>query len=122
MRLIQSPDDPVLSWEYYHPVKWGYTIPDSRFNGVAECPNLEIRIGQTVGDAVLACGCTCEWCSIIREDIAKPDDPGRDVCPNAIPTTGDVPILEFVCLSTCMCEFCRSVRNDAIQLAKNGSY
>jgi len=68
MRLLQSPNDPVLSPSICVRPAESYPIVDHRFDGVEECPNLLLKVGQTVGEAVDLSDCTCRWCEIVRSD------------------------------------------------------
>lgn len=44
---------------------------DSQFFGVEDCPALEIRVGQTIGEAVRLQACTCAFCDIVRSDEGR---------------------------------------------------
>ena len=70
MRLLQSSDDPVLPPSLCVRPVWSCPIVDCRFDGVEECPNLVLKVGQTVGEAVDLSDCTCKWCEIVRSDPA----------------------------------------------------
>jgi hypothetical protein len=70
MKLIVSPDEPVLSWSDCQLADPSGYVPDPRFDRVEECPKLVLRVGQTVGEAVRLLECSCEFCGIIRSDAA----------------------------------------------------
>jgi len=68
MRLLQSPEYPILSPSLCVRPIWSYPIVDHRFDGIEECPNLVLKVGQTVGEAVDLSDCACKWCEIVRSD------------------------------------------------------
>ena len=41
------------------------------YQGIHSCPDLAIKTGQTIGEAVSLSPCICEFCRMIRSEVEQ---------------------------------------------------